>query len=215
MAEHSRRKPTLASRLARRALLALYRWKAWKLVETSAVPRKCVILGAPHTTNWDFVFFLGATHQLGIKPAYMGKLSLFKWPMRRFMLDMGGLPVDRSGKTQVVDQVAREFRNRDDLALVIAPEGTRSSGGQWRSGFYHIAVAAGVPIVPAWVDNGTMLGGVGPALTPTGNYAADLARLAAFYLERLPGHPRVLALVEQARALQAGGQAGGQGGQHD
>ena len=211
MAEHSRRKPTLASRLARRALLALYRWKAWKLVETSAVPRKCVILGAPHTTNWDFVFFLGATHQLGIKPAYMGKLSLFKWPMRRFMLDMGGLPVDRSGKTQVVDQVAREFRNRDDLALVIAPEGTRSSGGQWRSGFYHIAVAAGVPIVPAWVDNGTMLGGVGPALTPTGNYAADLARLAAFYLERLPGHPRVLALVEQARALQADGQ----GGQHD
>ncbi|MBK6800065.1 MAG: 1-acyl-sn-glycerol-3-phosphate acyltransferase [Novosphingobium sp.] len=204
MAGNSRRKPSLASRLTRRALLALYRWKSWRLVETSQVPRKCVILGAPHTTNWDFVFFLGATHQLGIQPAFMGKLSLFKWPMQRFMLDMGGVPVDRSGKTQVVDQVAAEFTRRGDLALVIAPEGTRSSKGEWRSGFYHIAMAAGVPIVPAWVDNATMLGGVGPALTPSGNYAADLARLAAFYLERLPGHPRVLALVEQARALQAG-----------
>ncbi|MFM2272183.1 MAG: hypothetical protein RL702_1248 [Pseudomonadota bacterium] len=204
MAEYSRRRHTLASRLVRRAVLALYRWKGWRLVETSTVPRKCVILGVPHTTNWDFVFFLGATHQLDIKPAYMGKRSLFKWPMRRFMLDMGGVPVDRSGKTQVVDQVAAHFASREDLALVIAPEGTRSGSGEWRSGFYHIAAAAGVPIVPAWVDNATMLGGVGPAITPSGNYAADLARLAAFYLERLPSHPRILALAEQARALQAG-----------
>jgi 1-acyl-sn-glycerol-3-phosphate acyltransferase len=144
MAGNSRRKPSLASRLTRRALLALYRWKSWRLVETSQVPRKCVILGAPHTTNWDFVFFLGATHQLGIQPAFMGKHSLFKWPMQRFMLDMGGLPVDRKAARPMSSRSAAEFTRRGDLALVIAPEGTRKSRANgWKSGFYHIAMARG------------------------------------------------------------------------
>ena len=117
MAEYSRRRHTLASRLVRRAVLALYRWKGWRLVETSTVPRKCVILGVPHTTNWDFVFFLGATHQLDIKPAYMGKRSLFKWPMRRFMLDMGGVPVDRSLGGNYVQAMIDEFSRRKEFML--------------------------------------------------------------------------------------------------
>ena len=106
--------------------------------------RKCVILGAPHTSNWDFIFFLGATHELGIRPNFIGKSSLFKWPMTRFMLDMGGVPVERSKSGNYVEQVAAAFARSDDLALVIAPEGSRTFRGEWKTGFYRIAEQAGI-----------------------------------------------------------------------
>lgn len=186
---------SLSSRLVKRVLLALYRWKGWTIVSAAPVPRRCVILGAPHTSNWDFVFFLGAVTQLGIRPNFMGKHSLFKWPMTRFMFDMGGIAVDRSAKDRnYVDQVVSEYGRRDELALVIAPEGTRGKISGWRSGFYHIALGAGVPIVPAWVNNRTMKGGIGAAIMPSGDYAADLARLLEFYRSVVPDHPRWAAL---------------------
>lgn len=184
------RPPSLLSRLVRRLLIWLYRWKGWTLSEGSTIPKRCVILGAPHTSNWDFVFFLGATHELGVQPAFMGKHTLFKWPMTRFMFDMGGVPVNRSKGGNYVEALIAEFKRRSSLALVIAPEGTRSATKGWRSGFYHIALGAGVPIVPAWVNNATMRGGIGPSIMPTGDYRADLARIAAFYRSVLPGHPR-------------------------
>ena len=170
----------------RRILLALYRWKGWKLEGQRPQGDKFVILGAPHTSNWDFVFFLGATHELGIRPSFMGKKSLFKWPATQFMLDMGGIPVDRSKRANYVEQVADAFARAKDLARVIAPEGSRTFKGDWKSGFYHIAMAAGVPIVPAWVNNETMRGGLGDPIVPTGDYRADLARIIAFYREKRP-----------------------------
>lgn len=194
MKASTERGPSLSSRLAKRLLLGLYRWKGWSLGGETSLPERCVILGAPHTSNWDFVFFLGATNQLGIEPAFMGKHTLFKWPLTRFMLDMGGVPVNRSKGGNYVEALVAEFKRRKQLALVIAPEGTRSSKGGWKSGFYHIAHGAGVPIVPAWVNNTTMQGGIGPALMPSGDYQADLAKLAAFYRSVLPDHPRVLAI---------------------
>lgn len=196
------RRPSLLSRLVRRLLVALYRLRGWTIAGTRPAERKFVLLGAPHTSNWDFVFFLGATHDLGIRPSFMGKTSLFKWPMTEFMLDMGGVPVDRSKRSNYVQQVADAFARADDLALVIAPEGSRTASGEWKTGFYHIALAAGVPIVPAWVNNETMLGGVGEPLYPTGDYAADLAKLAAFYRSVRPDCDRFEVLARQARALE-------------
>ncbi|MFM5923967.1 MAG: 1-acyl-sn-glycerol-3-phosphate acyltransferase [Novosphingobium sp.] len=191
-------RPSLSSRLARGVILALYRWKGWTLSGETSIPRRSVILGAPHTSNWDFVFFLGAVNQLGIAPSFMGKHSLFKWPMRRFMFDMGGISVNRSDKNaNYVDQVVAEYARRDDLALVIAPEGTRKAITAWRSGFYHIALGAGVPIVPAWVDNATMRGGVGAPIMPSGDYAADLKAIALFYQSVLPDHPKLAVLYAQ------------------
>lgn len=184
------RPPTLLSRLVKGLFLWLYRWKGWRLEGEDFIPPRCVILGAPHTSNWDFVFFLGATHQLGIEPAFMGKHTLFKWPLTRFMFDMGGVPVNRSTGGNYVEGLVAEFKRRTRLALVIAPEGTRSATKGWRSGFYHIALGAGVPIVPAWVNHATMRGGIGPALMPSGDFRADMARIAAFYRSVLPGHPR-------------------------
>ena len=178
------------------ALLALYRWKGWKLGGAKPPVRKCVIVGAPHTSNWDFVFFLGATHAYGIRPRFMGKHSLFRWPMRRFMEDMGGVAVNRSKAGNYVDAMVSEFAAHDDFHLVIAPEGTRSSIGAWRSGFYHIAVRAKVPIVCAWVDNERMEGGMGMMIQPTGNYAADMARIAAYYATMMPSHPRLAHMLD-------------------
>ena len=195
-------RPALSSRMVQRILLGLYRWKGWKIEGRRPDCDKFIILGAPHTSNWDFVFFLGAANQLGIKPSFMGKTSLFKWPMTNFMLDMGGVPVDRTKRGKYVDQVAAAFEASDELALVIAPEGSRTFKGAWRTGFYHIAMAAGVPIVPAWVNNKTMRGGMGEAMMPTGDYRADLAHLAAFYREKRPDCDRFVALEKSAQTLE-------------
>jgi len=195
-----KRAPSLPSRLVRRLVLALYRRRGYHLVETQPVPPRCVMIGVPHTTNWDFVFFLGAVTEIGVRPSFMGKHTLFKWPMTRFMYDMGGVPVDRSAKGRnYVDQVVDAFARSENLALVVAPEGTRSATRPWRSGFYHIAHKAGVPLVPAWVEDKTGRGGIGPAIMPSGDYAADLAKLLAYYQSVMPGHPR-WALLEAAIA---------------
>lgn len=186
------------SRIAWRTLLTLYRWKGWKVEGHHPGVGKCVITGAPHTSNWDFVFFLGGVHHFGMQPSFMGKHTLFKWPMTRFMRDMGGISVDRSRQSNYVGQVAQAFTEADELALVVAPEGSRNSNGRWRSGFYHIAHAAGVPIVPGWVDHATKRGGLGPPIMPTGDFAADLAKIAAFYRSVRPDCPRFAELARQA-----------------
>ncbi len=197
-------KPSLTSRIARWVLLTVYRLNGWKLEGGFPATRKFVIAGAPHTSNWDFVFFTGATHEMGIEPSFMGKHSLFRWPLKRFMQDMGGISIDRTKRANYVEQVAAEFARRDELALVVAAEGTRRTDGTWRSGFYHIAEAAGVPIVPTWVCNKTKRLGFGPALMPTGNYGADLAKLAAYMRAMLPDEPRFKALEAQAQRLLKG-----------
>ena len=191
-------RPTLMSRFVRWAVLTLYRRKGWALTGQAPPGPKCVLLGVPHTTNWDFVFFLGATNAFGLRPRFMGKDSLFRWPLRRFMFDMGGVPVDRSAKGNYVEAMVAAFAAHDEFHLVIAPEGTRSATRPWRSGFYHIALGAGVPIVCGWVDHDRMVGGLGEAIWPTGDFAADMVRIRAFYETVIPGHPR-LKLIDGSR----------------
>ena len=201
MPQSASAKPSLLSRIVRRLLILLYRWKGWRTEGRRPDVDKFIILGAPHTSNWDFIFFLGATNELGIRPSFVGKNTLFKWPMTRFMFDMGGIPVDRAKRANYVEQVADAFAEADDLALVIAPEGSRTFKGSWKSGFYHIAMAAGVPIVPAWVNNQTLRGGLGDPIMPTGDYQADLAKIAAFYREKRPDCDRFVALEKSAQTL--------------
>jgi 1-acyl-sn-glycerol-3-phosphate acyltransferase len=202
------KRPTLLSRLVKGFLLLLYRWKGWKIEGSAPEARKCVILGAPHTSNWDFVFFLGTVTKLGLRPSFIGKLSLFRRPLTRFMFDMGGIPIDRRAEGRnYVDQVVDAFAGADDLALVMAPEGTRGPISSWRSGFYYMALGAGVPIVPAWVDNERMMGGIGPAIMPTGDYAADLRKIAEYYYLKMPEHPK-LAVLFAATGILEGKQDG-------
>lgn len=181
--------PALLSRVVRRLLLAFYRLRGWKAVGAPPADRRCVIIAVPHTSNWDFVNFLGLTDALGIKAHFMGKTSLFRWPMNRFMRDMGGVPVVRTGGNNYVEAMVEEFRRRKEFMLTIAPEGTRGAVTQWRSGFYYIALGAGVPLVCGMMDYRRKVGGLGPAFMPTGDYAADMAKIFEFYRASQPRHP--------------------------
>lgn len=204
-APQSSEKPSITSRIVRRIILAIYRLRGWKI--EGSLPRnikKYVIAGAPHTSNWDFVFFTGATHQENILPNFMGKHTLFRGIIRKFMFDMGGIPVDRKARANAVEQIAKEFEERDKLALVMAVEGTRNTDGKWKSGFYHIARAAGVPIVPAFADQQNHIIAFGDPLFPSGNYGEDLLKLAQWFRSKLPDYDRFKVLEQQARDIIAG-----------
>lgn len=183
------RKPSLLSRVFRRALVGVYRRQGWQAHGVVPEPRKFVLIAAPHTSNWDFVYFLGLTDELGIKPHFMAKTSLFRWPFTNFMRDMGGVEVDRSSSKNYVQQMIDEFHRRKEFMLTIAPEGTRGTVKAWKTGFYHIAMGAGVPLVVGMMDYGTKTGGLGPAIWPTGDYKADMGKLAEIYASVTPKHP--------------------------
>lgn len=183
------RKPSLLSRAVRSLLLWLYRRHGWKAEGQIPEPRRFIIIAAPHTSNWDFLYYIGLTQSLGITPHFMAKTSLFRWPMRNFMLDMGGVPVNRSKGGNYVQAMIEEFARRSEFMLTIAPEGTRDSVRRWKTGFYHIALGAKVPLVVGMMDYGTKTGGLGPAIWPTGDYEADMEKVAAIYATVTAKHP--------------------------
>jgi len=167
------------STLLARIWLKLWRWRAVDVGE--AVPAKCVMIAAPHTTNWDFPIMLALTNVLGTRVSFLGKRSLFKGPMGPIMRRFGGVAIDRSAPGGMVAALAAEFDQHDQLVLMIPAEGTRSKTEYWKSGFYRIAEQAQVPIMLAFVDRTTRTGGFGPAIMPSGDMVADMDKIRAFY----------------------------------
>lgn len=153
----------------------------WQFAGEFPANRKFVIIGAPHTSNWDMPHLLAIASQMGIKVHWLGKKQIFKWPFAGLMKKLGGIPIDRSGKHNVVDQTAAAFGRRDEFYLVVPPEGTRGKVKYWKTGFYHIAHQAGVPIVLGFMDYSTKTGGVGPAIMTSGDYDADMIVIREFY----------------------------------
>ncbi len=205
MKHNETRNVGLLSRVVNRIILVIYRFMRWRVVEHFPKDvKKCVIAGAPHTSNWDFVFFAGATHEEKVQPNFMGKHTLFKGIMRNFMLDMGGISVDRRKAGGTIEQLKEEFAKRAELNLVIACEGTRKSDGKWKSGFYNIAKAAGVPIVLAYADNDKRTIGFSPPMMPSGNYGEDLLKIAEWFRSKIPDLDRYKVLEQQARDIIAG-----------
>lgn len=182
-------RPSWLSRAVRRLLVWLFRTRGWKAVGSPPPDRRCVIVAVPHTSNWDFLYFVGLTDSLGIRPHFMAKQSLFRWPFRRFLLDIGGVPIDRSSSLNVVEQMVAEFERRDEFMLTIAPEGTRKAVTRWKTGFYQIAYQAKVPLVCGIMDYRRKVGGLGPAIMPSGDYRADMEKIVAFYRQCTPRHP--------------------------
>ena len=185
----SQRKSGWLARSIRWALVAWFKRQGWTVEGVAPNPRKFVVIAAPHTSNWDFVYFLGAADGLNLDLSFMGKESLFRWPLAKAMRDLGGVPVDRSASHNVVDAMIAEFAERDEFMLTIAPEGTRGKVRQWKTGFYHIALGAGVPMVCGLMDYKRKVVGLGPALMASGDYEADMKILAEFYRACTPKFP--------------------------
>ena len=176
-------------RLIRWLLLQWFRRGGWTVAGTLPADPKFVIMGASHTSNWDFLVFLGAVQTLGRKVHFIGKHSLFRWPMGGFMRALGGIPVDRGSRQDLVSQVVAEMDAHDEFILVVAPEGTRSRTSNWKTGFYQIALKAGVPILAAGPDFPSKRGVFGPIIQPTGDYAADMKPAFDFFRTITPEHP--------------------------
>src|SRR5262245_43032489 len=158
--------------------LWMFRWRVSGALP--AVP-KAVIIAAPHTSNWDLPHMLAAAFVLGIWPVWLGKRELFRWPFGGFMRWLGGLPVDRSRSTDIVQQAVDRFAALETLYLVVPPSGTRKRAPGWRSGFYHVARGADVPVVCSFLDYGRRVAGIGFVFTPSGDIPADMDRVRKFY----------------------------------
>lgn len=173
----------------RRAIArAFLRLAGWAPEGEPPAARAYVLIAAPHTTNWDLLYFLANAWAFGISPSWMGKHTLFRGPLGPVMRWLGGIPVDRARAGGLVAQMSLAFVRWPDLVLTVPPEGTRSRALFWRSGFYQIALAAKVPIVMGYLDYARRRGGLGPTLIP-GDLRADMDAIRAFYADKRGKHP--------------------------
>ena len=150
-----------------------------------AVP-KCVAIAVPHTSNWDGVLMLAAAAAVGLDMSFMIKDDWLRGPMGPIMRKLGAVGIDRSKANNVVVGMIAELRHRDRLWLVIPPEGTRSRTEYWKSGFYHIARGADVPLLLGYMDYRRKRIGLGGPLQLTGDVGADMDAIRRFYAEKAP-----------------------------
>ncbi|MBL8613356.1 MAG: 1-acyl-sn-glycerol-3-phosphate acyltransferase [Myxococcales bacterium] len=158
----------------------------WKFETDVPREKKYVCLAVPHTSNWDGALLLTLTRSIGLPISWMIKDDWIKGPMGALLRRMGAIAVNRKGSHDLVGQMIRELESQDELVLVIPPEGTRKRADCWRSGFYHIALGAKVPVVPGYLDYARKRAGLGPAIHLTGDVRVDMDAIRAFYTEKAP-----------------------------
>lgn len=181
--EFSHPKGNRLSQVIWKTVLALMGWKA-----VGQYPKhpKSILLFFPHTSNWDFIFLILSLYTLGIKPNWMGKKELFFWPAKYIFTTLGGISVDRSHSISTVKATLQMFEDRDQILLGIAPEGTRRKSEYWKSGFYHIAKAANVPINFCYLNYKDKIGGVQEGFVPTGDIDKDMEKIRNFFTDFIP-----------------------------
>ncbi len=175
----------MRSRLASLVLRAI-RW-----TPVGEVPRTGVLVGAPHTSNWDFVMMLLIMWRGGVTPRVLIKKELFSGPLAWLLPRLGGLPLDRQNPGAVVRELVREARSGEPFLLILAAEGTREKGEYWKSGFWRIARSAKLPIALAFIDGPTRTAGFGPTITATADVVADMDKVRAFYQDKRGIHPEL------------------------
>jgi len=148
------------------------------------VPRTGILVGAPHTSNWDFVTMLLVMWHGGDHPRVLVKRQLFKQPLGWVLRRLGGVPLDRDNPGTVVQDLAREASEGEGFRLIIAAEGTRTKGDYWKSGFYRLSKETGIPITLAFFDPPTRTMGFGPTFHPSGDVKADMDLVRAFYADK-------------------------------
>jgi len=169
-----------------RWLLALF---GWKVIYVPPPGPKAVIIVYPHTSNWDFPIGVLARCTFRLPISFAGKDSLFRWPFGALFRRLGGIPVDRGKRTGFTSQMVAEFERREQFYLAIAPEGTRRATSELKSGFYRLALAAGVPLGCGYIDYSRREAGIREYLTLSGDESADLNRIAGVYAGRHGKHP--------------------------
>lgn len=168
-------------------ILRLFGWNT-----NGALPEginKAVVVSAPHTSTWDFIIGRLTFWAIHVNVRFLIKKEAFFFPVGLLLKKLGGLPVERSNASSMVDQVVKMFRNEESLVVVITPEGTRKRVDKWKKGFYIIAQRAQVPIALSYINYGNKTGGIGPVITPSGNYEKDLEFIEDFYKDMVACHP--------------------------
>jgi 1-acyl-sn-glycerol-3-phosphate acyltransferase len=156
----------------------------WKVVGQHPSEPKFVLIGAYHTSNWDLPLAILIMWALKIDARWVAKHTIFRGPAGWLFRRLGGVPLNRETTENFVESVGEEFDKREEFVLVLAPEGTRSRVEYWRTGFYYIALRAGVPIALGFVDSPRKEVGLGPLLWPSGDLEADLAKMRDFYSDK-------------------------------
>jgi 1-acyl-sn-glycerol-3-phosphate acyltransferase len=172
----------------------------WSTVQQEPVPDRCVVIAAPHTSNWDFPVTMAMAQVKGVPIRWLGKSQMFNKVSSPIFRAMGGISVERSSPQGLVGDLADELGRHERLALIVPAEGTRTAVEYWKSGFYRIAQQAEVPIVCAFVDRKSRSGGFGPVIHPSGDIVADMDRIRAFYADKTglkPGRFNVPRLREE------------------
>ena len=178
-------RPALAQRCARLLLRSL----GWRSVFMPLPSPKGIIVVYPHTSNWDFIIGVLFMIRTELPARWMGKDTLFRWPFRRLLLRIGGIPVNRRERSGFVDALLAEFARNDHMWLAVAPEGTRSRTDHWKSGFYRIALAANLSIGLGYIDYATRTVGIDTYLGLTGDPSRDFDRIRAFYADKRGRRP--------------------------
>lgn len=173
--------PRTGSAFGRWCGRTVLRLGGWRIEGSLPDLPKLVIIAAPHSSAWDAVWGLAAKLAMGIRVEFMAKRELFWFPLGPLLRFFGGVPTDRSGPRGVVGGMAQRFADRPQLWLAIAPEGTRRRVEKWKSGFWHIARAADVPVMCAYFHYPEKVVGVGHVISPGGELDADMAAVRAYY----------------------------------
>ena len=163
----------------------------WKVTGKLPEDKKFVLIGEPHTSNWDFLLMFGAAYSLRLNVSWLGKDSIFKKPFGTIMKWFGGIPIDRRAKHDLVSKTAELFNESESLVIVIGPSGTRSKREYWKSGFYWIAHTADIPVLCGYLDFVNKIVHVGLSFTPTGDMKKDMDQVRKFYKNIHGKHPEL------------------------
>ena len=166
----------------------IFRILGWKIVGQRPTEPKFVLIAAPHTSGWDVPIMIMAAYHFKIKLNWFGKDSSFRWPLGLLTRRLGGIAIDRSQRENKVANMAAQIKAADEFAFALSPEGTRHKS-HWKTGFYHIANQAGIPLICSFIDFGTKTAGIGPTIHLTGDIEADMAPIREFYRHVTPKHP--------------------------
>ncbi len=161
--------------------VGLLKLSGWKAIGEEIDHQRFVLIGAPHTSNWDFALMLTVVLKLKLRVYWMGKHTLFPFPFGWLVKWLGGIPIDRSKSHNVVYETIRQYAENEELIVLIPPEGTRRKVDRWKTGFYHIASNAKVPILLGYVDASSKEAGIADFFHPTGNLEDDMREIRAFY----------------------------------